>query len=83
EDCIDCVQAVIQAVVAQLQQEMEEPSLDSSLRMLDMTGLLAGISIWSITVDLAKACVEVSKHQEEFQRRGPKRHKGCSGAAMA
>ncbi|NXU35316.1 LRC14 protein, partial [Drymodes brunneopygia] len=60
------------------------------LRVLDMTGLLDpasgrapdGMSVWSGTVALAKACVEVSKHQQEFQRhRGSKRHKGRSGAA--
>ncbi|NWT94196.1 LRC14 protein, partial [Urocynchramus pylzowi] len=61
------------------------------LRVLDMTGLpdsasghaLDGMSVWSGTVALAKACVEVSKHQREFQRRGSKRHKGRSGAATA
>ncbi|NXR37876.1 LRC14 protein, partial [Zosterops hypoxanthus] len=63
----------------------------SSLRVLDMTGLphsasgraANGMSVWSGTVALAKACVEVSKHQREFQRRGSKRHKGRSGAATA
>ncbi|NXH65209.1 LRC14 protein, partial [Rhabdornis inornatus] len=88
EDCIDCIQAVIQAVVAQLQRELEEPGCDFSLRVLDMTGLwgfvsgntLADTTIWSITEVLAKACVEVSKHQQEFQRRGSKQRKGCSGA---
>ncbi|NXM65079.1 LRC14 protein, partial [Illadopsis cleaveri] len=61
------------------------------LRVLDMTGLphsvsgraANGMSVWSGTVALAKACVEVSKHQREFQRRGSKRHKGRSGAATA
>uniref|UniRef100_A0A8U7MDJ5 Leucine rich repeat containing 14 n=1 Tax=Corvus moneduloides TaxID=1196302 RepID=A0A8U7MDJ5_CORMO len=61
------------------------------LRLLDMTGLPDaasgrapdGMSVWSGTVALAKACVEVSKHQREFQRRGSKRHKGRSGAATA
>ncbi|XP_072781201.1 leucine-rich repeat-containing protein 14 isoform X1 [Taeniopygia guttata] len=42
-----------------------------------------GMSVWSGTVALAKACLEVSKHQREFQRRGSKRHKGRSGAAAA
>ncbi|RMC22571.1 hypothetical protein DUI87_00422 [Hirundo rustica rustica] len=36
------------------------------------------MSVWSGTVALAKACVEVSKHRREFQRRGSKRHKGRS-----
>ncbi|NXB85350.1 LRC14 protein, partial [Vidua chalybeata] len=61
------------------------------LRVLDMTGIPDstsgrapdGMSVWSSTVALAKACVEVSKHQREFQRRGSKRHKGRSGAAVA
>ncbi|NXH53614.1 LRC14 protein, partial [Rhabdornis inornatus] len=61
------------------------------LRVLDMTGLPDsasgrspdGMSIWSSTVALAKACVEVLKHQQEFLRRGSKRHKGRSGAATA
>uniref|UniRef100_A0A8C3XZY2 Leucine-rich repeat-containing protein 14 n=1 Tax=Catharus ustulatus TaxID=91951 RepID=A0A8C3XZY2_CATUS len=74
--CKLCVQAVIQAVVAQLRRELEEPGHRSSLRVLDMTGLPDstsgrtpdGMSVWSGTVALAKACVEVSKHQREFQR---------------
>ncbi|KAF4801435.1 Leucine-rich repeat-containing protein 14 [Turdus rufiventris] len=89
--CKLCVQAIIQAVVAQLRQELEEPGHRSSLRLLDMTGLpdstsgraTDGMSVWSGTVALAKACVEVSKHQREFQRRRSKRHKGRSGAATA
>ncbi|NXA16693.1 LRC14 protein, partial [Sapayoa aenigma] len=64
------------------------------LRVLDVTGLPDdaagrapdGMSVWSGTVALAKACVEVSKHHREsreFQKRGAKRHKGRSGAAGA
>uniref|UniRef100_A0A8C3U2E0 LRC14 protein n=1 Tax=Catharus ustulatus TaxID=91951 RepID=A0A8C3U2E0_CATUS len=75
--CIDCVEAIIQAVVAQLQQELEEPGHRSSLRVLDMTRLSdfvsscapASLNSWSSTEVLAKACVE--------------RHKGRSGAATA
>ncbi|NWT08582.1 LRC14 protein, partial [Vireo altiloquus] len=81
-----CVPAVIQAMVMQLQKDLEEPGHDSSrfrLRVLDMTGLPDVWSMCSSTVDLAKACVEVSKHQQEFQRHRSKRHKGCSGAATA
>ncbi|NXO91280.1 LRC14 protein, partial [Certhia brachydactyla] len=92
--CKLCVQAVILAVVAQLRQQLEEPGRHSSgcrLRVLDVTGVPDdpagrapdGMSVWSGTVALAKACVEVSKHQREFQRRGSKRHKGRSGAATA
>ncbi|NXK71041.1 LRC14 protein, partial [Sylvietta virens] len=86
-----CVQAVILAVVAQLRRELEEPGHDSRLRVLDMTGLPysvygyapVGMSFWSGTMALAKACVEVSEHQREFQRRRSKWHKGRSGAATA
>ncbi|XP_062348406.1 leucine-rich repeat-containing protein 14-like [Cinclus cinclus] len=89
--CKLCVQAVILAVVAQLRQDLEEPGRHSSLRVLDMTGLPDsvsghapdGMSVWSGTVALAKACLEVSKHQQEFRRRGSKRHKGHSGCAIA
>ncbi|XP_062348429.1 leucine-rich repeat-containing protein 14-like [Cinclus cinclus] len=89
--CKDCVQAVIQAVVEQLKRELEEPGCHSSLRMLDMTGLSdsvpgrtpAGLNTSFITGVLAKACVEVSKYQQEFQWCGFKRHKGHSGAATA
>ncbi|NXB85348.1 LRC14 protein, partial [Vidua macroura] len=93
--CKLCVQAVILAVVAQLRRQLEEPGHHSSacrLRVLDVTGVPDdpagrtpdGMSTpWSGTVALAKACVEVSKHQREFQRRGSKRHKGRSGAAVA
>ncbi|XP_016161261.1 PREDICTED: leucine-rich repeat-containing protein 14-like, partial [Ficedula albicollis] len=91
---IDYIEAVIQAVVAQLRQELEEPGCDFSkrrLRVLDMTGLSDslcsrspdGVTIWSSTVALAKAFEEVSKHQQDFQRREPRRHKGPSGAAVA
>ncbi|NXS78981.1 LRC14 protein, partial [Erpornis zantholeuca] len=92
--CKLCIQAVILAVVAQLRHDLEEPGRDSSrcrLRLVDMTGLPDtafgrapdGMSVWSGTVALSKACVEVSKHQWKFQRHGSKRHKGCSGAATA
>ncbi|XP_016151632.1 PREDICTED: leucine-rich repeat-containing protein 14-like [Ficedula albicollis] len=98
---IDYIEAVIQAVVAQLRQELEEPGCDFSkrrLRVLDMTGLSDslcsrspdGVTIWSSTVALAKAFEEVSKHQQDFQRREPrrlwgksKRHKGRSRATRA
>ncbi|NXD46224.1 LRC14 protein, partial [Copsychus sechellarum] len=113
---ISYVKAVIQAVVAQLQRELEEPGLDSRwvlgitawpqppipagifmvsssifssgcrLRVLDMTGvpdIPDEQSSCCSTVALAKACVEVSKHQQEFQRHRPKWHKGCSGAVTA
>ncbi|NXW39539.1 LRC14 protein, partial [Phaetusa simplex] len=89
-----CVQAVILAVVAHLRRALEEPSRDASrcrLRVLDMTGLHDDdtdrgpewMSLWSGTVALAKACLEVSKHQTECLKRGSKRHKGPSGVSAA
>ncbi|NXM83917.1 LRC14 protein, partial [Oenanthe oenanthe] len=91
---IDYIKAIIQAVVAQLRRELEEPGCDFSmrrLRVLDMTGLPEslcscspdGLTVWSSTKALAKAFAELSKHQQDFQRREPKRHKGPSGAATA
>lgn len=61
------------------------------LRVLDMTGLQdddtdrgpEGMSLWSGTVALAKACIEVSKHQSECLKRGSKRRKGPSGTSAA
>ncbi|XP_010079317.1 PREDICTED: leucine-rich repeat-containing protein 14-like, partial [Pterocles gutturalis] len=61
------------------------------LRMLDVTGLQdidtnggpEGMSLWSGTVALAKACLEVSKHQSELLNHGSKRLKGPSGALAA
>ncbi|NWU53274.1 LRC14 protein, partial [Dromas ardeola] len=91
-----CLQAVILAVVAYLRRTLEEPSRDASesrcrLRVLDMTGLHDDdtdrgpewMSLWSGTVALAKACIEVSKHQNECLKRGSKRRKGPSGASAA
>ncbi|NXD46225.1 LRC14 protein, partial [Copsychus sechellarum] len=85
----DCVEAVIQAVVAQLQREEEKPGHHSSgcrLRVLDMTGFSDDpdwLRCLSRTQALARACVEVSKHQQEFQRHRAKLHTGCSGASTA
>ncbi|XP_061200249.1 leucine-rich repeat-containing protein 14-like [Neopsephotus bourkii] len=55
--------------------------LQCHLRVLDMTGLQdhdspsdrgpEGLSLWSGTVALAKACLEVAKHQREVQKRHP------------
>ncbi|KAF4805460.1 Leucine-rich repeat-containing protein 14 [Turdus rufiventris] len=41
------------------------------------------LSVCSSTKALAKACMELSKNQQEFQRHRSKWHKGCSGAASA
>ncbi|NXL55060.1 LRC14 protein, partial [Podilymbus podiceps] len=91
-----CVQAVILAVVAHLRRALEEPCRGTSesrcrLRLLDMTGLQdddadcgpEGMSLWSGTVALAKACIEVSKHQNQCLKNGSKRRKGPSGASAA
>ncbi|XP_056371571.1 leucine-rich repeat-containing protein 14-like [Oenanthe melanoleuca] len=85
----DCIKAVIQAVVEQLRQELEEPGRQSSrfrLRVLDMTGVPDDPEerwFYSSTKALATACVELSKHQQEFQRHKPERHIRCSGATAA
>ncbi|NXT34101.1 LRC14 protein, partial [Pelecanoides urinatrix] len=88
-----CVQAVILAVVAHLRRALEDSCRGTRcrLRVLDMTGLQdddadrgpEGMSLWSGTVALAKACIEVSKHQSECLKRGSKRRKGPSGASAA
>ncbi|XP_019328352.1 PREDICTED: leucine-rich repeat-containing protein 14-like [Aptenodytes forsteri] len=67
------------------------PERRCRLRVLDMTGLQdddadrgpEGMSLWSGTVALAKACIEVSKHQSECLKRGSKRRKGPSGTSAA
>ncbi|NWW54196.1 LRC14 protein, partial [Pedionomus torquatus] len=59
------------------------------LKVLDMTGLQDDdtdrgpewMSLWSCTVALAKACVEVSKHHQECLKCDSKRHEGPSGAS--
>ncbi|KAJ7428200.1 leucine-rich repeat-containing protein 14-like protein [Pitangus sulphuratus] len=76
-----CVQSVLLAMVEQLQGALEGPGRHSSwcqLRILDVMGLRdddvgrapAGMSVWSGTVALAKACLELSKLQRELQRAG-------------
>ncbi|NXU93182.1 LRC14 protein, partial [Xiphorhynchus elegans] len=63
------------------------------LRVLDVTGLPDdssssssgrspdGVTVWSGTVALAKACLDLSKDHRESQKSCPKRHKGRSGTA--
>nr|XP_021408226.2 leucine-rich repeat-containing protein 14 [Lonchura striata domestica] len=87
QPCKLCLQALVLALVATLRRQLEEPGRRPSscrLRVLDMTGVPDDPSgripdgmdaPWSGTVALAKACLELSKHQREFQRRGSKRHK--------
>ncbi|NXK44225.1 LRC14 protein, partial [Chauna torquata] len=81
-----CVQAVLLAVAAGLRRDASSPrGTRPCLRVLDMTGLQDGaeqgpdsVSLWSGTVLLAKACLEVSQHQDE--QRSAKRRKGSLGA---
>ncbi|NWR53752.1 LRC14 protein, partial [Regulus satrapa] len=59
------------------------------LRVLDVTGFPAApshrapdaMSVWSGTVALAKACVELAKHRREFRRRASKRRKNADADA--
>ncbi|NXK43855.1 LRC14 protein, partial [Piprites chloris] len=70
-----CVQSVISAVVEQLRRGRD--SSRCRLRLLDVTGLRDddagrapdGMSVWSGTVALAKACLEASKHQRQARKR--------------
>ncbi|NWY65357.1 LRC14 protein, partial [Erithacus rubecula] len=84
----DCINAVIHAMVVKLRRELEEPDHQSrcQLLVLDMTGVPDDPDescFCSSTKALATACVELSKHQQEFQRHRPEQHNGCSGAATA
>ncbi|XP_032930212.1 leucine-rich repeat-containing protein 14-like isoform X2 [Catharus ustulatus] len=82
-----CIEAIIQGVMEQLQQEQEEPGSDSrcQLRVLDMTGVPdnAFRLRLSLTKVLAKAYFEMSTYQQELQRHQRKRRKGRSGATTA
>ena len=53
--------------------------------MLDITAVpYNAFGLWLfLTETLAKACFEMSTHQQELQRHQPKRRKGCSGATTA
>ncbi|XP_005062447.1 PREDICTED: leucine-rich repeat-containing protein 14-like isoform X2 [Ficedula albicollis] len=84
----DCIEAFIQAVVEQLQQELKEPGHQSRcrLRVLDMTGVPDDpyeTYFYSSTKAFATAYVELSKHQQQFQKHRPNWHNGCSGGATA
>ncbi|NWU91765.1 LRC14 protein, partial [Upupa epops] len=87
-----CVQAIISAVVAQLRRATEESwgGLSKSrcrLRLLDITGLQTdcpdcspeGLSLWSGTVAVAKACLALS--DPCGPKRGSKCRKGPRGAS--
>ncbi|NXD87665.1 LRC14 protein, partial [Halcyon senegalensis] len=61
------------------------------LRLLDMTGLQdidakhgpEGLSLWSGTVALARASLDVAKHQNDLSKRVSKRRKGPLGVSVA
>lgn len=83
-----CIQTVILGVVTYLIKKLEDRRRTKSkrgpqhLQILDMTGLQdegqgpESMSLWSRTVTLAKACLDVSKQQSRFIRRASKRKKG-------
>ncbi|XP_048338515.1 leucine-rich repeat-containing protein 14 isoform X2 [Sphaerodactylus townsendi] len=81
-----CVQTVILGVVTYLIKELEDRHRNKSkgprLQILDMTGLQdegqgpESMSLWSRTVTLAKACLDISKQQSKCMKRASKRRKG-------
>uniref|UniRef100_A0A8C3I2U3 Leucine-rich repeat-containing protein 14 n=2 Tax=Chrysemys picta bellii TaxID=8478 RepID=A0A8C3I2U3_CHRPI len=90
-----CVQTVILGVVTYLNEALEDrlhsQSRRQRLQVLDMTGLQddgidqgpESMSLWSRTVTLAKACIDVSKHQSKCTKRTSKRRKGPYSSAVA
>ncbi|XP_053323514.1 leucine-rich repeat-containing protein 14 [Spea bombifrons] len=84
-----CVQTVILGVTAYLSHALTKedgggPARKGHLRLLDMTGILDDglerdpdtMSVWSRTVTLAKACIDVSKRCSEDGIRLTKRRRG-------
>ncbi|NXE57301.1 LRC14 protein, partial [Casuarius casuarius] len=90
-----CVQAVVLGVVAYLDEALEDRQHGSSkrrcLQVLDMTGLQdddvdygpESMSLWSRTVTLAKACIDLSKRHSKCVERTSKRRKGPYSSAVA
>ncbi|KAL8181505.1 UNVERIFIED_CONTAM: Leucine-rich repeat-containing protein 14 [Gekko kuhli] len=88
-----CIQTVILGVVTYLIKMLEDRHRSKSrgprLQILDMTGLQdegqgpETMSLWSRTVTLAKACLDVSKQQSKCIKRASKRRKGPYSSAMA
>ncbi|XP_029448076.1 leucine-rich repeat-containing protein 14 [Rhinatrema bivittatum] len=85
-----CVQAVILGVLAYLNQAMEGEERTQQLRVLNMMGLQDDsleqdpetMSLWSQTVTLSKACVDMSQRYSEGANPLLKRRKGaCSPSA--
>ncbi|XP_063155820.1 leucine-rich repeat-containing protein 14 isoform X1 [Candoia aspera] len=88
-----CIQAIILGVVTYLIKMLEDRTCTKSkgqcLQVLDMTGLQdegqgpESMSLWSRTVTLAKACLDVSKQQSKCLRRSSKRRKGPYSSSVA
>ncbi|KAJ7338225.1 hypothetical protein JRQ81_010932 [Phrynocephalus forsythii] len=88
-----CIQAVILGVVTYLIKMLEDrhsaKSKKPRLKVLDMTGLQdegqgpESMSLWSRTVTLAKACLDVSKQQNKRLRRTSKRRKSPYSKSVA
>ncbi|KAM4689953.1 leucine-rich repeat-containing protein 14 isoform 1-T2 [Rhinophrynus dorsalis] len=85
-----CVQTVILGVMAYLSQALSKDSeghqaRKQQLRILDMTGMQDDgleqdpdtMSLWSRTVTLAKACIDVSRRHSEDVMQVAKRRRGC------
>ncbi|XP_033011864.1 leucine-rich repeat-containing protein 14 isoform X1 [Lacerta agilis] len=81
-----CIQMVISGVVTYLVKLLEnrrgsKSKAQQRLQILDMTGLQdegqgpESMSLWSRTVTLAKACLDISKQQGKWTRRTSKRRK--------
>ncbi|KAM3841036.1 leucine-rich repeat-containing protein 14 isoform 1-T5 [Vipera latastei] len=88
-----CIQAIILGVVTYLMKMLEDRTRTKSkgqrLQILDMTGLQdeghgpESMSLWSRTVTLAKACLDVSKQQSKCLKRSSKRRKGPYSSSVA
>ncbi|XP_061477523.1 leucine-rich repeat-containing protein 14-like [Rhineura floridana] len=88
-----CIQMVISGVVTYLIKMLEDRHRNKSkgqcLQVLDMTGLQdegqgpESMSLWSRTVTLAKACLDLSKQQSKTMKRASKRRKGPYNNSVA
>ncbi|XP_060099140.1 leucine-rich repeat-containing protein 14 [Heteronotia binoei] len=88
-----CIQTVILGVVTYLIKMREDQHCNKSrgqrLQILDMTGLQdegqgpESMSLWSRTVTLAKACLDISKQQSKCIKRASKRRKGPYNNSVA
>ncbi|XP_030075886.1 leucine-rich repeat-containing protein 14 isoform X2 [Microcaecilia unicolor] len=86
-----CVQAVILGVLAYLHQVMAGEDRKQQLRVLNMVGLQddnleqdpESMSLWSQTVTLSKACVDISQRHSEGANPSSKRRKGARSTLAA